>query len=141
MTLDQNDPEGYKKKEHKTYNNYRLCERNNVSINIPVKCYNKYREVIKHIKKLLPEAITTSNKALARPAKYMSLYHLKHMLTPTKPRQLTPEEQSDKDWLVAVNAEAQRKTTTADQYIEFIEIAHADRAKSKQTQKVTNDGA
>ena len=26
MTLDQNDPEGNKKKEHKTYNNYRLCE-------------------------------------------------------------------------------------------------------------------
>ena len=31
MTLDQNDPEGNKKKEHKTYNNYRLCERNNVT--------------------------------------------------------------------------------------------------------------
>ena len=31
MTLDQNNAEGNKKKEHKTYNNYRLCERNNVT--------------------------------------------------------------------------------------------------------------
>ena len=51
-----------------------------MNINTHVKCYNKYRTVLKHIKKLLPEAITTSNKPLVRPAKYMSLYHLKRML-------------------------------------------------------------
>ena len=98
-----------------------------MNINTYVKCYNKYRTVLKHIKKLLPEAITTSNKPFVRPAKYMSLYHLKRMLTPAPKQQKTLEDQAISEWLVAVSAEAEEKTTTGEQYIEFIQAAAAER--------------